>query len=465
MFSKPKLVLWPHKDKLEAFYSSTKNNYYSLEIDLFKASSSDLDLLSLQELIKLHPPSSVTVLLPEDVVVTKSFTYDTNVTNIDREEVIKLAHTSVNFEINPEALEYALIQQNGKTIIQADIFDKNKLINLQQNLAKLALKKFNYESVAKSSANLISRYYKEEYFLLLEHQQEYTLVLAKGPQVFLTNKLKSSQHDIQKLINYSKLYFDKTINRLFLDKSNTFDLTSTTGIEKNDFDTIQIATQQNLPTTLPLPVLGVLLPKTVTSSNLKLSTPMTQPETTNFDETIITPVSNKKNSLAPILIVGAITALLVSGLVYYSFSKANKSTAEVTPTPTVEVTPTVEPTATPTLAPVDKKIKIQVQNATDINGQAASLKETITKLGFTSVATGNSKEDVTENIIRTKKKLSGMENYFTQMMPSFSATFEPTLSDTGTYDVVFIIGTDLSTGASTATPTTATKSATPTPTE
>ncbi len=51
------------------------------------------------------------------------------------------------------------------------------------------------------------------------------------------------------------------------------------------------------------------------------------------------------------------------------------------------------------------------------------------------------------------------------MMPSFSATFEPTLSDTGTYDVVFIIGTDLSTGASTATPTTATKSATPTPTE
>lgn len=316
--------------------------------------------------------------------------------------------------------------------------------------------------MAKSSANLISRYYKEEYFLLLEHQQEYTLVLAKGPQVFLTNKLKSSQHDIQKLINYSKLYFDKTINRLFLDKSNTFDLASTTGIEKNDFDTIQIATQQNLPTTLPLPVLGVLLPKTVTSSNLKLSTPMTQPETTNFDETIITPVSNKKNSLAPILIVGAITALLVSGLVYYSFSKANKSTAEVTPTPTVEVTPTVEPTATPTLAPVDKKIKIQVQNATDINGQAASLKETITKLGFTSVATGNSKEDVTENIIRTKKKLSGMENYFTQMMPTFSATFEPTLPDTGTYDVVFIIGTDLSTGASAATPTTATKSATPT---
>jgi hypothetical protein len=121
-----------------------------------------------------------------------------------------------------------------------------------------------------------------------------------------------------------------------------------------------------------------------------------------------------------------------------------------------------------TVTELKKSIKIQVLNGTEINGQAATVKNMLTKLGFTSVAVGNSKETATENSVQIKSSLTGAEAYFESKLDSqFPATYTDDLKETSTYDVVFTIGTDLSGSSSSTkklTPT-ATKSATPTEAE
>jgi hypothetical protein len=102
---------------------------------------------------------------------------------------------------------------------------------------------------------------------------------------------------------------------------------------------------------------------------------------------------------------------------------------------------------TPTLAEISKTLKIQVLNATDINGQAATIKNELTKLGFTSVSTGNSKETATSNEIQLKKTVA--PDYFLQKITEFSTATTSELASTSTYDVVFIIGVDLGSGAAT----------------
>jgi hypothetical protein len=154
----------------------------------------------------------------------------------------------------------------------------------------------------------------------------------------------------------------------------------------------------------------------------------------------------------PIVAVFIFTAALASILFWFATNR-NQSTAlntpvnEVTETPAPTDIPLPTDTPTPSVA-ISKALKLQVLNATSINGQAATVKEKLTQLGFTSVAVGNSTEKVTGNVVRYKPSLADQASYFeSNLTDSFPATYSDELKESGNYDVVFIIGTDLKTGA------------------
>ena len=169
-------------------------------------------------------------------------------------------------------------------------------------------------------------------------------------------------------------------------------------------------------------------------------------------------METKKNVL-PIIIVFIVTAAIASAILWFVTKRSASNTPIETPisdvTPTAEVAQTTLPTSAPvpTATAVSKKIKIEVLNATDINGQAAKVKAELATLGFTSVTVGNSSEKATENEIRLKAASSSSSAYFKQNLKSFEDAKITTLK-TGTYDVVIVIGSDLGSGStSTANPT------------
>jgi hypothetical protein len=190
-------------------------------------------------------------------------------------------------------------------------------------------------------------------------------------------------------------------------------------------------------------------------------------------------MSNKKNIL-PLIAVFVFTAALASVIIWFVLNRNSSTNLEnpsnnnqETVVPTSEALPTDTPTPTP--AEISKTIKLQVLNATDINGQAATLKEKLSTLGFKNIAVGNSKEKLTTNKIQLKPSQASAQAYFESALGSyFPATFTTDLKESSTYDVVLMIGTDLSTGGAapsqvTAAPTVkatpTVKSPTATPTE
>jgi|GEM_PF-607242 len=472
LFGKPKkLIIYPKLASIEVYVDRTEQNLVSFPISLYKDDAA-LDLQPLNEYLKKEKPSEVVILLSEEVMSTKSFVYDTKTTMVDKQEVIKLALDTVNFEIDNDNVEFSLEQTPVKTIIQADLFQRNKFKLLEANLLKLNSlpDKVEYLSVARAISRVVNNFYKQEYFCLYQYDRdEHVLILSKGDMVYLTNKVKGTHPDLQKTINYSNLYFDKTVNRLFHVKSLTLEYKASDTIEKADFDESSIATQLKLPANFPLPVLGALIPgqnhKQISKKEVipvaVAVTPQPKPPvqvfvpTENLPPLPVSPSTPsmtfappprdaKKSSSLPIVVVFLVTLLPVSGLVWYLFNRDENqiATIEVTPTP-MQVEPTAEPTVKPTLAPVNKALKFQVLNGTDINGQASVLKEKLLKLEFKSVATGNSPTKATENTIKVKKKYAELEEYFKQELTVFPATFDANLSDTSQYDVVMTIGTEI----------------------
>ena len=447
-FSKTKVVLWPKQKTLEIYLNRKENNFFSLDLNLW-VEKTDKDLEPLISFLKQNKVESCSILIPDDVVLTKSFVYDIKIDTIDKKEVVGLATSFVPFKIDPESLEYILIQENDKTIIKSTIFEKNKIDSLKNNLAKLNLQIDNLTPVSHAISQVISAIYPHEFFLIyLLNEHEYTLLLSKNNQIYLTANFKGTSFDIQKTVNYAQLYFSTPIKKLYLPERSEIEIISSTEMEKTTYNESQIAQSLNKLTNLPLPVIGEIsaiinAPKNISSSGVKK-------------------MNNKKNIL-PIVAVLIFSAAIVSFIVYFIFNKNqdDKIVSEdstITPTVTQAVTPTTTPT--PTLANIDKKIKLQVLNATDINGQAATLKAKLVALGFENVAVGNSTAKATENKVQVKS--ATVSAYFESALKTdFPAEYTNDLKSTSTYDVVFIIGTDLSTGES-ASPT---KAATTTPTK
>ncbi|MDD2482984.1 MAG: LytR C-terminal domain-containing protein [Candidatus Shapirobacteria bacterium] len=465
LFSKPKLTLWPKSKTVELYIDRKENNTLSFDLNLWQKCS-DKDLESLILYFKQNKFDSVSVLIPDDVVFTKSFTYDTKIETIDKKEVISLAASLVNFKIDPDALDYKITQVNDKTIIQSFIYDKPKLDQLKENLSVIGVKISQITSVSTAISNTISSIYKQEFFLIYPlNDQEYTLLLSKNNSVYLTINLKGPSLDIQKIVNYSNFYFSSITKKIYIPEGRDLEIITTTEMDKTVYNESQIAQSLSKASNLPLPVLGEISTSITHNTDIIGSPTNISSPKKNME--------NKKKNILPIIAVFIFTAALASIIIWVVL---NRNTSEIeTPADTSEIvettiTPTEIPLPTPTIAEIDKTIKIQVLNATDINGQAATVKAMLTKLGFENIAVGNAKTNATENSVSVKS--ASTSAYFeSALVTDFPATYTTDLTKTATYDAVFTIGTDLSTGASATTkvtPTvtkTSTKSATPTEAE
>ena len=452
-FSKPKAVLWPKDKSINLYLDKAENNVFSLDLNLWQALT-PTELQSVDLLLSQNNVDTCSILIPDDVVFTKSFIYDSEITSIDKAEVIGLANSFIDFKIAPECLDYKLIPSSGKTIIQAHIFERDKLSALETNLKSLHLKSYNFESVSQSVAKIISENFVNEYFLIYPlNQNEFTLLLAKGDSVYLTSNLKGTPLEVQKIVNYSKLYFSAPTTKFYIPSDPVLEISATSALDKTPFNQGQIALDHKKSANLPLPVLGLMISNQPQAAIINpVDKSLDKPK--NMD--------NKKNIL-PFIAVFVITAVIASVIIWFVLNKNNTATPapEVSipsPAPTVAQVPTDIPTPTLATVSISKKIKIQVLNATEINGQATLLKEKLVKLGFTSVAVGNSKDKLTANQLKVKSADVGA--YFqSQLTGYFDMTPTTDLTKTSTYDAVFYIGTDLSTG--TMAPS-ATTSATPT---
>ena len=461
LFSKPKLILWPKTKTVELYIDRKENNTLSFDLNLWQKCS-DKDLESLSLYFKQNKFDSVSVLIPDDVVFTKSFTYDTRIETIDKKEVISLAAGLVNFKIDPDSLDYKITQVNDKTIIQSFIYDKPKLDQLKENLNIIGVKISQTTSVSTAISNTISSIYKQEFFLIYPlNDQEYTLLLSKNNSVYLTINLKGPSLDIQKIVNYSNFYFSSLTKKIYIPEGRDLEIITTTEMDKTIYNESQIAQSLFKASNLPLPVLGEISTSITHNTDIiGSSTNISSPKKN---------MENKKKNILPIVAVFIFTAALASIIIWVVL---NRNTSEIeNPADTNEivetnVTPTEIPLPSPTITEISKTIKIQVLNATDINGQAATVKAMLTKLGFENVAVGNAKTSATENSVQVKS--ASTSAYFeSKLATDFPATYTTDLAKTSTFDAVFTIGTDLSTGASAATKVTptATKSATVTPAE
>ncbi len=453
LFSKPKVVIWPKNKSVEIYLSRKNDNFFSLDINLWE-DRTDKDLEGLIYFFNQNKISQASVLIPDDVVVTKSFVYDTKIDTIDKKEVIGLASGFVNFEIDPESIEYSLIQDGEKTIINAVIYDKSKFDCLKSNLLKTNLVINSYRPVSAAVSDVVSKIYFSEFFLIYPlNDKDYTLMLSKNNQVYLTANFKGPSLDIQKTINYAQLYFSNPVTKIYYPESKDLEIITSTEMEKTSYNESQIAQNSNQPHNTPLPVIsqidGIIKPSQDISSNKQSN------------------MNNKKN-LIPIIAVIIFSFAIVSFVVYFIMSK-NKSEeiidgsqidSDVVPTTVIE---TITPEPTPTIAEISKDIKIQVLNATDINGQAATLKAKLVSLGFENVAVGNAATSATTNTVQTKSATTSA--YFESILDQdFPAAYTQDLKTTSAYDAVFTIGTDISSMKTSAVTITPTKVATPTST-
>lgn len=453
LFSRPKAVLWPKANSVEIYLDKKSENNFSFDINLWK-SQTDSDLHSLGNFLKTNKITSLDLLLPDDVILTKSFIYDSQIDSIETKELIGLAESFVSFKIDPQHISYQLVTSGDKTIIRSQIIDKQKYQVLIQNISRLQVTVPYYQSLSSSISLVMSHYNSDEYFFAYPvSETEYSLSLSKGDSLYLCNVLKNSSSDVQKTLNYGNLYFNKKITKFYLPTNSKIETTSFEKLDTATYDPSQIAQKFNKAPNLPLPVLGLLLKPATTSTPAVSPVIIKQSTDTNSSPK---KMENKKN-LLPFIAVFIFTAALASGIIYYFLNRNSDSVnspgspASSDISPVVDI-PVEEPT--PTLVEIDKDIKIQVLNATDINGQAATLKQMLTKLDFTSIAVGNNATNLTSNQIRVKADFAQSATYFTTALAGqFDAEIAADLAESSPYDVIFLIGTDLSQSSSAATPT------------
>ena len=469
LFKKPLVLLWPKSTSLEIYLDKKDENYFSFDLNLWKALP-DSELLPLFNFLKSNKISSLHLLLPDDVYPSKSFLYDSKIESIDQSELISLAESFISFKIEANSIQYQLLPTKDKTLILSQILDQQKFQVLLQNLTKLGLSVESYQSVSSSIAKVFAQFNQDEYFLAYPvSQTEYSLFLAKGDTVYLSTLLKNNSPDLQKTLNYSKLYFQKEVNKIYLPSSPQLELNLKSTMDKTEYDSKQIALKSGKASNIPLAALSFFtstqsLPKQALPE-LKVPSPQLTPPPVSITETktpeespqpvIInkSPDTNlsknmeSKKNILPLIAVFIFTAALASVVIWYVLNRNSETALPVSPT-TEEITPVAEvPTLTPTpaLVALEKDLKLQVLNATDINGQAATLKQSLTKLGYTSVAVGNATTNETTNQIQMKAEYASSSAYLKdQLSGTFDATITTDLDEDSSYDLIFIIGTDLS---------------------
>ncbi|HNY04541.1 MAG TPA: LytR C-terminal domain-containing protein [Candidatus Woesebacteria bacterium] len=428
LFSKPKVVLWPKKDSLEIYFDKTDNNTLSFEIDLWQSQSAD-NLQNLATFFQKNNVSQVYVILDDTYIITKTFIYDSVITTLDPNEVVTLAKDSVDFKISPEAVTFDLEPDNERTLVRTRIFNQEKFLLLTSNLEKLGLKVLDYETLSSALVKLYAHFDSGQHFLFYPiNTHDYLAILSNQGRVYLTSIIKKSLPELKKLLNYSQAFFANPKPTQYFPGDN--------------YNESEIAARFQKASNLPLPVLSFFV------GNSKPKTDIIKPTVSVIDSIKIeAPMENNKKNILPIIAVFLITILITSAIVWFILDQNNKNTEINTPAGenepmTEEISsPVITEAPTPTLAEISKTIKIQVLNATEINGQAATIKAELTTLGFTSVSTGNSAKKETTNQIQAKKEIA--TDYFLQKIPQFSDSTVSELAVTSSYDLIFIIGTDL----------------------
>lgn len=426
LFSKAKTVLWPKEGSLEVYLDSSENNTFSFENDLWSEQSED-SLRNLATFFQQSKIKEVYVLLSDTYVHTKTFVYDSVVTTLDPNEVVTLAKDSVDFKISAESVTFDLEPDNNRTLVRTRIFNQEKLNILLANVQKLGLKIITFETVSSAVAKLYSHFDSGQFFFFYSlNNHDYLAILVNKGNVYLTSIIKKTLPELKKLLNYASAYFSNKEPKQYFPNDN--------------YNEAEICQRFNKATNLPLPALSFF------ASTLQ-PTAIIKP---TMENNTFTPTTTPSRNLLPIIAVFILTAAAASVIVWFILNQNSKNT-EIN-NPTGEALPTVMPTSipepTPTLAEIDKNIKVQVLNATEINGQAATVKAELTKLGFKNVATGNSSVKQSTNEIQLKTALSSQSAYFKQSLSSFATASSTELKSTSTYDVVIIIGVDLSTGTS-----------------
>lgn len=438
LFSKPKTVLWPKEDGLEIYLDQTDNNTFSFEINLWQEQNED-SLHNLASFFHQNKISETNVLLNDSFIITKTFVYDSIVTKLDPNEVITLAKDSIDFKISPESVTFDLEADKDRTLVRTRIFNQEKFQILTNNLQKLGLKVLDYETVSSAVIKLYTNFDSGQYFFFYSlNAHDYIAILSNNGNVYHTSIIKKTLPELKKLLNYAQAFFANKEPVQYLPGEN--------------YNEVDLCERFHKASNLPLPVLSFFI------GNTKPSTAIIKPTTipvTDSNPIPKTPMENNKKNILPIIAVFIITAAIASIIVWLILNQNNKNTENTSPggesIATVTTAPIATQAPTPTAAELSKTIKIQVLNATDINGQAATIKAELTKLGFKDVTTGNGKESATSNSIQIKKTL--VADYLTQNIPEFATATVTELASTSSYDVVFIIGVDLKSGSASATPT------------
>jgi len=463
LFAKPKIVFYPKNSNLEIYFDRKENNVFSFEIDLWKKQT-DVDLQPIAYFLKQNKISETTVIIPDDISLTKSFIYDSQISSIEKKEVVGLAESFISFKIDPDFLEYKLISSGEKTIINATIYQKDKLSALKENLALLGLSHVSFISTSSAISKIIAKFNPGQYFMVYPlEQKDYLLFLSTGADVYLSTVIKGPILDIQKIINYSSLYFKDPTDKIYIKEDETAEINFTSEMVKTNYSENQIATEFKKPSNLPLPIIGALIDE---NTSTKLNSDIIPVDTSNNNLNKPKNMENKKNIL-PFISVIIVTAVIASIAIWFVLNRDNTQVDVIDEVPdqTEEIVQE-EITPTPTPLEIDKDIKLQVLNATEINGQAATLKTILTKYEFESIAVGNSTEKLTANEVRYKPSMATASAYFKEKLATEfpGATYSDILKETSTYDVVFLIGTDLGEVVQ-ATPTEATSTPTETETE
>lgn len=428
LFSKPKVVLWPKKDSLEIYFDKTDNNTLSFETDLWQTQSED-SLQNLANFFQKNNISKVYVILDDTYIITKTFIYDSVITTLNPNEVSTLAKDSVDFKISPEAVTFDLEPDNERTLVRTRIFNQEKFLLLTTNLEKLGLKVLDYETLSSAVSKLYTHFDNGQHFFFYPiSTHDYVAILSNQGHVYLTSIIKKTLPELKKLLNYSQAFFANPKPTQYFPGEN--------------YNESEICQRFQKASNLPLPVLfffvGTAKPNTAI---IKPTGPLIDLSQSQI------PMENNKKNILPIIAVFLITILITVAIVWFILNQNNKNTeintpaGDTLPTTSEISTPVVSQAPTPTLVEISKTIKIQVLNATEINGQAATIKTQLTNLGFTNVATGNSAQKATTNQIQAKKEIA--TDYFLQKIPEFSESTVSVLSATSSYDLIFIIGTNL----------------------
>ncbi len=449
LFKKPSVCIWPKSHSLEIFIDRKENNHFVFEFDLWQ-SLPDQDATSLHSFFKTIAGKNIFLLLPEEVATTKSFTYESSIDSLTKDEIIAMLSSVINFKIDPDHLIYKLEDSGTKTIIRVSLIDTQKIDVLKANIEKIGIKITDYQPMSLSIVNVISQFYDKTYSLIYPiDPPQYLFILSKNNKIFLTDTIKGVSLDIKKKINYSKLYFGKSAEKLFIPSDFQTDLKVGEKIEKNPFDEAKISSKLGKSANFPLPVLSFF--DATLYKQIKQTTDIIKiTKLENFQNKVPKMEDKKKKNPLVILLVFIASLSIVSAILWFLLNKQDGSivsptSQNQTPTPDDQSVPTQAPTSTPQpVVDLAKDLKIRVLNATDINGQAATFKNDLVALDFEDISVGNSSETLTKNTVKYKASIEGVESYITANLASFSqADFDDSLNDDDTYDIIFLIGQDL----------------------